>query len=339
VAFVLTSHPLRRFAVLALSCLFCACSNLVGGGQRQGAGLQCSGTRAGASASPTLNPDAGRTASCTRVTELRLSCEEHFVTAGAIDIVWVIDNSGSMADEVDDIRTNVNRFAERISGTGLDHHIVFVTAAAGDPKGNGLCIPEPLAGPGCADSARLRHVNEWVDSHDAPERLMSSYWRFSDFLRTESNRIVVYVSDDNADLSASQVLAELPARAPLLAGAGTHAIVGPSDEDCPDIAAAGTAYMELAARTGGLVVPICCSDYTQLTDTVADEITSSSSRLLLSEDALPDTLQVFLQDSQGALIQATTGWSYDSTARAVTFEAAHRPGPGVPVVIRYTARG
>lgn len=74
-----------------------------------------------------------------------------------VDIVWLIDASPSMVEEIALIEANLNDFADRISASGLDHHVVIVGADR-DLCADGrcyfeICVPPPLsAAPGCPDT-------------------------------------------------------------------------------------------------------------------------------------------------------------------------------------------
>ena len=60
------------------------------------------------------------------------------------DILLVIDDSGSMTEEMTQIKTNVNTFASKIGGVGLDYVVIFIVKKG--TSGNTICVPPPLAG-------------------------------------------------------------------------------------------------------------------------------------------------------------------------------------------------
>src|SRR5689334_15532551 len=41
-----------------------------------------------------------------------------------VDIIWAIDNSGSMDREEEIVQTNMNSFAGMIGGFGIDYHVI-----------------------------------------------------------------------------------------------------------------------------------------------------------------------------------------------------------------------
>ena len=70
------------------------------------------------------------------------------VTAAAdagVDIVWAVDNSGSMGDEIDKIRTNLNdSFLSIIAASNLSWNLMMVTERGNGS--NGICVDSPPAG-------------------------------------------------------------------------------------------------------------------------------------------------------------------------------------------------
>ena len=47
---------------------------------------------------------------------------------GPVDIVWAIDTSASMVDEVAAVQANITAFADMISSAGIDHHVVMLAS-------------------------------------------------------------------------------------------------------------------------------------------------------------------------------------------------------------------
>jgi hypothetical protein len=76
-----------------------------------------------------------------------------------VDIIWIVDNSLSMQEEVELISANINAFASFIGGSGIDYRVVMI--AYDDPTvGDGVyhvCVPPPLSATarGICMSARL----------------------------------------------------------------------------------------------------------------------------------------------------------------------------------------
>lgn len=312
--------------VLTPGCL--AGCPLLGGQQRT---MECAPTR---QAPP--DTQTGQ-ATCSPLPEFGLSCMERFVQPGNLsDIIWVVDNSGSMGEEIADIRRHINSFAAQVTQSGLDAHIVMISDKG--TTGASICVAEPLASPNCGDNGQFRHVDEEVASTDAPNVMLDSYGAYEAMLRDGSHRAVVFVTDDNSRMSGETFVASMNAKA-RLAGAAVHGVVGLDLNDCPDIAAKGSNYERMAQLTGGLVVPICCNDYGLLVDTLATDIAQASRRFRLDREVTsPQSVRVFIEDQLGLRTPVTSGFTFDEALRAVVFDEGAQPPAGSIVVITYGSR-
>lgn len=147
-----------------------------------------------------LNPDAACT-SVSQKAEKRLG--------GKADIIWVLDNSGSMLTESGGVQQNMNFFSGFITSTGIDVHVVAVTS--GPPLLNlippyGICVAPPLgSGKPCPDDSnpplytRVTPNGGQVDSHNALDQLMTTYPQWQSVIRPDSVKTFVVVTDDEAN--------------------------------------------------------------------------------------------------------------------------------------------
>lgn len=188
-----------------------------------------------------------------------------------IDIIWVIDNSGSMGEEASEIQARLNDFVVAIGAAGIDdYHVVMVTQLGF------LSIPDPLG----SDTSRFRFVDTNVQSHDSFERLLERLPSFLDFLRPGAATHVIFVTDDESDMGAGEFEAAM--RGMIGREFTAHAIASPPGSthrmppfpitlpgcDGPGGEAAdnGDIYWDLAGRTGGLTLSICTSEWSILFD-------------------------------------------------------------------------
>src|SRR5205085_12139317 len=96
-------------------------------------------------------------------------------TRAEVDIIVLIDTSGSMDEETTQVKDNINTFAQKIGSTGLDYTVVMIAEKPQKlpftPPGfvvPGICVPQPLAGKDCADNAPVFHqLNHAVASTDS----------------------------------------------------------------------------------------------------------------------------------------------------------------------------
>ena len=191
-----------------------------------------------------------------------------------VDIIWVIDSSPSMDDEIAIIQENLNDFTARIGASGLDYRVVLIAAEEFTPTNGrdyfGVCIPPPLSGAaGCpdTDSDRYRHVREGVHSRDALSMLIATRPQYQDFLREGAGLHIVVVTDDDqgggADVEDFMAagFGDSVAFHSIVDEVGRPAGCGPFGDPCACGEARGRPYIDLSQRTGGVVVSVCSEDW------------------------------------------------------------------------------
>jgi hypothetical protein len=190
-------------------------------------------------------------------------------TFAPVDIIWVIDSSGSMDGEARIVQDNMNNFAASISGSGIDYHVVVIT----DPSF--VTVPPPLG----TDPMRYLFVNHPVGSNEPLQALISTYPMYQMFLRPMAVTHFVIVTDDESDLAAGAFQTMMEG---LLGHTfDAHAIASPNEThpSCPfplcptepgctgpngDAADVGMQYMTLTDATGGRFFSICTADWSAL---------------------------------------------------------------------------
>jgi hypothetical protein len=130
-----------------------------------------------------------------------------------VDIIFAIDNSGSMSEEIAAIRENINRnFAALVQDSGVDFRVILLSLHG--TGGTTICIEPPLAGAPCTEglyatnSDSFFHYNVEVASLDAfclllytfdhpdPEERAPRGWQ--EWLRPSAEKVFVLFTDDSA---------------------------------------------------------------------------------------------------------------------------------------------
>jgi hypothetical protein len=202
------------------------------------------------------------------------------------DIIFVVDNSGSMGDEANAVQANINNFSQQIIASGVDAHVVLLSSYPND--GNGICVDPPLGSGGCGDQdtnpPTFVHIDERIGSSDALARLLGRAGDWMPSIRPESGLHVVIVTDDESNLDAVTFDAAFKALNPDFADYKLHGIV--SMQDCADAADIGETYIALGQMTGGLVSDLCLQNFQPVFDLLATEVISGS--VLSCEWAIPE---------------------------------------------------
>ena len=226
-----------------------------------------------------------------------------------VDIVWIVDQSGSMGEEIEMVRDNMNNFAQRISGATVDYRVILLARRFSDPDGHEICIPPPLAGRNCADSQRFKQINQHIDSHDALSQYRAAAHRIEGFMRPNSVRHIIVVTDDECQgflapcgLSFDSYLRGRSG----YEGYTFHSIVGQTSSRCDDNA--GGSYSLLSNRTGGVNFDICNSNWSPLYSQLERSVTKPTTRFTLSERPIRGTVVVTFNN---APVSEGTRWRYE----------------------------
>jgi hypothetical protein len=203
-----------------------------------------------------------------------------------VDIVWVIDNSGSMGEEAMLVQENMNMFADRMVTSGIeDYHVVLLTQLGF------VTIPDPLG----SDTEHFLHVDVDVQSHDGFAQAVSwlmpgSPTGYGHFLRREAALHIVFITDDESDMDDAVFRSQL--RSMLGRDFVGHAIASPivSAPICfpiigcmpgpgctgphGDAPSGGQQYIDLvmASAPRGVFQSICTDDWTTVFDALLEEI-------------------------------------------------------------------
>ncbi len=289
----------------------------------------------------------------------------------AADILFVVDNSGSMADEQTLLAQGFESFVSQLEATGTDFHLGVVTTDFdyADPK-RGSLIGSPAVLTPDTDYVNLfqQRVHVGVGGSGKEQGLQSATYALSTtmstgpnqgFMRQDANLLVVIVSDEDdcsddgrlgADVSGTQCYVHDELLTPvgnyvadlqnLKANVGQvklAGIVGPrdADPDCDAQSVYGGRYQEVADLTAGMTSSICDGDWSGFMDTLGLTAAGIFTSFPLSHGAAPGTLVVTV-DGNVVPESDVDGYTYDATAHTITFHGIWLPERGASVNAEYT---
>ena len=174
-----------------------------------------------------------------------------------VDIILVLDNSGSMADELDAVEKNINvNFANILQQSGVDYRVILISRHRRDPRAasgessTSICVSSPLSGlavcpgPKPVNSDRFFHYSIKIESTDSFDQILATFNQrdqkfdltlvgWSEWLRPGAKKVFLEMTDDNAALPVDAFVQKLAALAPAQFGSDSahptfvfHSIIG-----------------------------------------------------------------------------------------------------------------
>lgn len=280
-------------AILLAIALAAACGSdeEVGGGGSAAAGAtDASGGSAGAAGDSGAPSDAGGSGGGCDLDASAFpdGCTQRDVGAAPapLDIIFVVDQSASMDQEIAQVRSNINlSFASIIAASGIDYRVIML-AAKDEP--NSVCVDPPLGGASCGENnpPLFYQVDQRNLSYESLQNFMTTFGSWQGYLRPGALRIIVEVTDDES------VVTDATFDTWLLTGGGAgyfgtaldrryvfHSIVGVRDvaqptaplvtQKCNTAVGPGIQYQRLSITSGGLRTPVCVSDYSAVFRAIA----------------------------------------------------------------------
>ena len=267
-----------------------------------------------------------------------------------VDIVFVVDNSGSMNDQQQELAYQMNDFVSILQNMNVDYHLGFITT----------------------DSAMLQQYDgyDWIDNRH-PDPVMwaanvinsigtggspfekgiyyaqafssfaassSSYWR------PNSNFVIVYISDE-PDYSPNSYTSYFPffdniKPSPSLVR--QFAVIGDYPSGCLLVNSAngtsynvpfGGGYYEMTQRYNGQAYSICAPDWGIQMQNLATAVSVRASFEMSERNVMENTIEVRVNG------QLSYEWIYDEATNSIIFNNEYIPDGGNTVEIDYAILG
>jgi hypothetical protein len=287
-----------------------------------------------------------------------------------VDILWVVDDSYSMAEEQATLADGFASFAGQLLTSGTDFQIGVITTSFEytDPNRAALVGDPPFLTLN-DDYERLfqeRATAVGVGGSDKEKGLEAAAWAVSTlltapgglnegFVRDSAQLLIVIVSDeedcsDNGALEGqspeacytesneltpvSDFVLELRELKDHDDDVTVSAIVGQVDSECDDVWT-GVRYISAANQTGGLAGDICESSWNTMLEDMGLKATGISDQFQLTKGAIPGTIVVTV-DTDEIHQSDVNGWTYDAATRFLRFHGDAIPPRDSLVNVTYT---
>jgi hypothetical protein len=289
------------------------------------------------------------------------SAEEAFLedlfevpSTSGVDVLWVIDNSGSMSGEVGKLADDFGVFIDRFVTFGLDYHIAVVTTDMDDPAQAGL-FRGPVITPNTPNPTQeFRAQAAQGSSGSGDERGRDAAYAAltsplidgpnAGFLRPGLPLAIIVITDENDSSTTSKNLFTSWLNGvkgdPLLTS--YNALAGPETGFFPCItffagvdAEPAPGYAEVVRATGGLYASICHSSMDTFLTAMANAAIGVLSTYSLRSEVLDPSGIIVTVDGREVPADADDGYTYDAATNSVTLHGDATPNPGDDVLVQY----
>lgn len=284
-----------------------------------------------------------------------------------VDILWVVDNSPSMAEEQAEVARRFEQFVSNVASSNADFHIGVVTTDMESSDHRGKLQGDPLYLTPEDDYIPLFQQNVQVGTSGAryekgidaayqalSEPLVSGY--NAGFRRPGATLSIIYVSDendctdrgalagqtsntactDNPDLlvDVRELIDDYKTLATRDERLVVSAIVGPSVDVGCNGSVPGLRYLAMAEAFGGLKSSICEADFSRIMIDLSLEVSGVRTAFQLTHEAVEETIEVVVDD---AVVEPDpdNGWTYDPAYWIVYFHGDGIPPRGSTINITY----
>jgi len=264
--------------------------------------------------------------------------------ASAVDILFIVDNSGSMFDDQELLAANFESFFEvGLAGGAPSFQLgITTTDVLSEGAARGLLVGSPpilTAGTPALESAFANNVRVGIDGTGLElgleaMRLALEHPDNARFLRRDAALSVVFVTDEE---DAGALPGDLPdaalARDPADYIAFLEAVKGGTVGNAPVLVSGvvvpgfATRYEALVRHFGGTILDISTADWGEQLAEVGNATFALARSFRLGSDPAVASIVV---EVDGV---ATTGFTFDAARRTVVLDEA--PAAGAEVVITY----
>lgn len=277
------------------------------------------------------------------------------VANNKVDILWVVDNSGSMLTKQQNLATSFDSFTQIFLDKGFDFQMAIVTTdiratptgQAGEFQGTPKVITN--ATPAFSNTFKTNVVvgsfgDPSAKALDAIQLALSSgllATTNTGFLRSEAHLAVVILSDADDNDSTATVdgtkiflnslkpdvfdVINRTYKPNYTVSAVVVDTSNPLNAACPMPFEDGIKFKNLAAATDGSITSICEADFSSGLVNISKRIAEAITQIPLARTPVVSTIVVRF-NGVAQTQDSTNGWTYESTGNKIVFH-----GTGIPV--------
>ncbi len=285
------------------------------------------------------------------------------ITSSKIDVLWVVDNSGSMLTKQQNLANSFSSFINTFTTKNYDFRMAIVTtdirptSTGQDGKFQG--VPNIIDNNTANFESRFQNnvvVGSTGDSNakalDAINLSLSAEKLATDntsFIRSDAKLIVIILSDaDDSDSvkTVADTIAFLDTLKPDSTDGATgrtiknytvSAVIDNKNNPGPASCVGsedGIKFREIANETGGTIMDICATNFSDGLAELSEDIAQFVSQVLLKFEPQLNTLSVAV-DGTEIPMDETNGFSYTPAGNKIVFNGTAIPSQNSTISVLY----
>ncbi len=274
-----------------------------------------------------------------------------------VDVLWVVDNSGSMSGALAAVNNNFHSFMTEFLNLGLDYRIAVVTTDMDNPdesgRFRGAVIDNSTSDPEAEFGAQ---VDQGANGSGQEQGFGATKAALTDplisttnvgFIREEASLATIIVTDEDDDtdaLNATNFSTWYNGLKPDASMVTFSAISGPGDWPCSDFtngvsASPAPQYIEAVSQTGGIHQSICANEWDKALQHLSLTAAGMDYEFCLAHEPSNIAQMVVQVDGEDVDYDYTDGFIYDVSSNCLIFSGTAIPGPGGVITVSYPVEG
>lgn len=273
--------------------------------------------------------------------------QQNVGTFAKVDILFVVDNSGSMGDEQQNLANNFSEFLTPFLAQGVDFKMGITTT---DPRNtmagvavagslNALTYANAVANQNAFISNFMNMVKVGIHGSgneqglNGADHFLQNY--ASTWLREDARLAIILISDeeDQSPLDVNTYISHfMSAKGNDASLLSVHSIadIDNSQINVPNITHGAARYITAADATSGMKLDIQ-SDFGDTLLDLSERIVNLSQSFVLTHSAIENTIHVFVAGVE----KDASHWNYDSAQHAIIFNSGYVPPEAAEIRITY----
>jgi hypothetical protein len=263
---------------------------------------------------------------------------------GATDIIFAVDKSGSMSDDLSNVIANFGVFVTTMVNMDSDFHVAVTQADGGCINGSDVWIDNTFTESEAEDTVEtmVNLSGSYASNTERAFMLLEACLAEigtggcnEGLVRDSAKLNLIGVSDEPEQSvnSWSYYLTLFQSYKDDPDDLIMHAVGGDYPSGCGS-ASAYTGFYEATVATGGQFLSICATDWASHLTTLAEAAAATLDTFQLTADAVPETVVVRIDG-----VTSTLGWEYDEGQNAVIFQTEYIPEGGSTIEVEYALMG